>query len=519
MVAPRAELVTTGAVSTAVFTGLGVLALLLVFLLDNRGDVSEPTRLGIILVATAEFLAALWYADLSGWGLAATIVWTLLLGILGSSAVGSLAVVIRELPRRARAKRELQAALDVHREAAEREAGADDALAFWRAHPQHQRASDSPSGQPESEAPTPGSAFENDLVKARLDRVRSEGRLRRALSEAVSETVADPQEAANLMDACRRLPDGPLKKLADDVLEGRRLETRASARLSSQILGVLQFLRHPRHGPPLVVALILAGVAIILAESVDGDYWVFPLLAIPLALAWTGTLGLVTVGLVAVGLAALLGFEETRWLAGMFAVVLALALSLLGVARATAKFAWYGVAVFLSVPLYGGILVGTNTVRSPDLQPAALIRKGDDLAICGIYVTETDKRIYMGHIQVDETGDHAEPDTGRIFWIRTEDVDLVTVGALQPLDDVNQRARKLLEELYAERGQEHPATLKPVTRQRERGKEPNTRTTTRETPAQRQRPRLKEPPSELRSDCNMVDVNDSALDQPRLPVP
>jgi hypothetical protein len=148
-------------------------------------------------------------------------------------------------------------------------------------------------------------------------------------------------------------------------------------------------------------------------------------------------------------------------LAALIGCAVLLNLAILGVARGVRRFAWLGVAVFLSVPFFGGIVAAVRTHLKPKLQPVALIRKSDNVGICGIYITETDKRVYLGRIEPN--GERAAGGTGRIFWVRDDDVDMVKIGAAQPLTDANRRAPMMLRELYADRAEDPGVALKPTT--------------------------------------------------------
>jgi hypothetical protein len=136
-----------------------------------------------------------------------------------------------------------------------------------------------------------------------------------------------------------------------------------------------------------------------------------------------------------------------------------------GVARGVKRFAWLGLAVFLSVPLLGGVLAAVRTHLAPKVQPVALIRKSDNVGICGVYVTETDKRVYVGRVEAkdDDGARGAYAATGRIFWVRDDDVDVIKIGALQSLKTAARRAPRLLAELYRDRPEDTGVPLKATT--------------------------------------------------------
>lgn len=153
--------------------------------------------------------------------------------------------------------------------------------------------------------------------------------------------------------------------------------------------------------------------------------------------------------------------------------------------------------VFFSVALFGGVFAAARSIRSPKVQPAALVRKGSDRGVCGIYITETDSRVYLGRVEKEAgTGDNAVAGAGRVFWIPKNDVEMLSTGPLQGIDRANARAPVLLAELYADRPEEPGRTAKPTTetvaveRTRTSGSDSvkQTRTTTEEQPVVRDRP-------------------------------
>jgi hypothetical protein len=168
-----------------------------------------------------------------------------------------------------------------------------------------------------------------------------------------------------------------------------------------------------------------------------------------------------------IGAVVVLSSDSARWIAYILAVVVFLGLANLLVARATTRFAWYGITVFLSVLLFGASLSIARTMRTPKVQPAALVRKSDDVAICGIYITQTDDRVYLGRVEPD--GNQAQDGTGRMFWVPVSDVDVVSVGPLQKIEKAKERAPKLVTEIIKDRAQETAQVIKPKTTTTEQG--------------------------------------------------
>jgi len=176
-------------------------------------------------------------------------------------------------------------------------------------------------------------------------------------------------------------------------------------------------------------------------------------------------LGVIIVATVAVGW---LGINW--WIGVAIAVAWILALATFGVAAATStRFLWYGAAVFFSVVLYGAIANVLKSLSDPEVQPAALVRLGDAQreGLKGIYVTEGDDRIYLGSVAIE--CDHEKklaPDSGRMFWVPTDQVVSLMVGPPQGVKAAKGKATRMLRQLRTiRRPQVNPETgdvIKPT---------------------------------------------------------
>ncbi|HTZ86783.1 MAG TPA: hypothetical protein VMB05_08955 [Solirubrobacteraceae bacterium] len=170
--------------------------------------------------------------------------------------------------------------------------------------------------------------------------------------------------------------------------------------------------------------------------------------------------------LVIVGVGFYFFVEEVAWAAVLFVAVALLAAMNVLVARATDKFVLYGVSVFFSVLLFGAALTIARTLHEPKVQPVALLRKGSEVGMCGVYITQTKDRVYVGRLNLPK---YRRP--GLIFWIPTSEVELVSVG--QPESIVVPKksrdsafagaAEHVLARLYKERAEETAPTLKNET--------------------------------------------------------
>jgi hypothetical protein len=108
----------------------------------------------------------------------------------------------------------------------------------------------------------------------------------------------------------------------------------------------------------------------------------------------------------------------------------------------------YAVAVFLSVVIFGAGAIAFRALEEPQARPAAALVNGH--GVCGLYVTETDTRLYLAAVELDQRGDPVRR-TGRIIAIPKERLTAETVGDLQKLGDAAYRARQMRDELV--RGQ------------------------------------------------------------------
>lgn len=137
------------------------------------------------------------------------------------------------------------------------------------------------------------------------------------------------------------------------------------------------------------------------------------------------------------------------WLIGslLSAVVLTAALWRIST-LAQSRFLWYGLAVFISVPLFGTLSWMARNLGDPQVQPVALIRQGDgpEEAIQGLYVTEADERVYFATVAAEGCSREVTPNSGRLLWVPRSEVVAMSVGPLQSVDDA---AKSSLEMSYA----------------------------------------------------------------------
>lgn len=112
------------------------------------------------------------------------------------------------------------------------------------------------------------------------------------------------------------------------------------------------------------------------------------------------------------------------------------------------KFIWLGLAVFISVPLFGALMLMARNLAEPQVQAVAMIRStdGPDEAIQGLYVTETSDRVYFANVATEGCSDEVKQAGGRLLWVPKEEVVAMSIG---PLEDVEDAGKTALEMAYA----------------------------------------------------------------------
>jgi hypothetical protein len=109
------------------------------------------------------------------------------------------------------------------------------------------------------------------------------------------------------------------------------------------------------------------------------------------------------------------------------------------------NFLWYGVAVFVSVPLFGAITWTMRNVFEPQVQPMALIRKsgGTSEYLEGIYVAETDSRVYFATLATRGCSKDVVADSGRLLSVPKSEVAAMAIGPLQGVSQARRSAQEI----------------------------------------------------------------------------
>jgi hypothetical protein len=169
----------------------------------------------------------------------------------------------------------------------------------------------------------------------------------------------------------------------------------------------------------------------------------------PLRLKLKGGGALLIVALLAAAVALPWCWLGLWWVGVSIATAAGLSIALWRIATfSTQRLAWYGVAVFLSVPLFGTLVTMAHNVADPQVQPMALIRNtdGPDEAIQGLYVTEADDRVYFASVATEGCDNRLKPHSGRLQWVPKSEVVAMSIG---PLQDIKRAGSSALEMAYA----------------------------------------------------------------------
>ena len=170
------------------------------------------------------------------------------------------------------------------------------------------------------------------------------------------------------------------------------------------------------------------------------------------------------VGLVCcVLLAALLGFalvgeERDRTLLYLGFAVLS-GMFALAVAKASPRetFFWTGLGVFVAAGGFGAAITFERTSKTPKAKPVAVLVKGDLNGLSGLFVAETDDRLYLGRVALtreprwEEAELKVADERGRLLWVPKSEVIAWSIGAARNVPAAMQAGPGLVRELQRER--------------------------------------------------------------------
>jgi hypothetical protein len=146
--------------------------------------------------------------------------------------------------------------------------------------------------------------------------------------------------------------------------------------------------------------------------------------------------------------------REEPWLAAVAAVAVLLGLGCLAIAAASGpRFAPYGLAVLIAVPLFGAATIMLRGIDSPEVQPVAVILKSGK-ALCGTYVGESYGRLWIGRVELSELAStrRPHPRRGRLLPVDSDAIAERAIGVLQPVTRAQDQALALRDDLLNARG-------------------------------------------------------------------
>ncbi len=388
---PRQELVIIGSLELFPAVLLGLLASLLVYMFDSRGDANIRTARGIVIVATAEVIASLYITELSDGLLGLFLVWAF---VLGAALMCFAEALTPHFTRRRKLKR-------LRREVLSSRA----ALAI---------ATDLDPGGGEAHLDLDVNL---SAAQRRLERTAREWK---ATADTLARGGTENQVQAATATAIAR---DPATDQPPAAVELEKPLDEAEALLGGAGRAILDWFRRPSWRIELGIGLLL---------------------------------GVLT------GVVSLLLHGAGRWALVVSVAAVLLAVTNMFIAHGTEKFLWYGVAVFFSVVVFGALMSMARAFHYPEAQPVALLRKNNETGICGVFVTQTSERVYIGRL----------PQPGRpglLFWVPTTEVELVSVGQSQEIQSKNpfqlqDDESALLRRLYVDRAEEAPTTVKNPTK-------------------------------------------------------
>jgi hypothetical protein len=148
---------------------------------------------------------------------------------------------------------------------------------------------------------------------------------------------------------------------------------------------------------------------------------------------------------VAVLLAVVTAALVDPWTLAPVAAALLLAVGCFAIGRLhPRRFFWLGVSTFASVALFGAVLTYSRDVNAPSAQAAAVLLK-NGCAVQGLWIGESSERVFLARVDGEET----HPREGRIFSLERGQVISESVGKLRRVPYATRQAAALRKELLA----------------------------------------------------------------------
>jgi hypothetical protein len=464
---PNQELVVVGALALGVFVPAAMLTVLVVYLIDSDGNATPRTARGLVTVGVAEMAVSLFFIGHHDvlkyvWlGL-----WLILILLVAGYLVG---LVMRDFRRRSKVKHardRVIAARATFAAAADASAAARVAVERYGSVKNKEASAQADGADDKARIEFKRSLDEWSTAAGRVAELQewddAKGRTQQGPSDDQLSVVRNllPEEQPVRRTAAARKTTAGRKAVAarktaatKRAAAGKRKPDAAKAPGLVEVEAALDNAEHHLgHAFRSTFGQVADGIV---SESERGREE--PSGQVRDRLVAATVLAVISAVAIVAGFAFLA--EDVTWAAALFIVIALLTAMNVFVARATDKFALYGIAVFFSVLMFGAALTIARTLHRPKVQPVALVRKDNELGVCGVYIAQTSDRVYVGRLPLSGYR------PGEIFWVPTSDVDLVSVGQPEPIaeDKYEKRfsnyAESMLARLYKDRAEEAAPAL------------------------------------------------------------
>ncbi len=102
-----------------------------------------------------------------------------------------------------------------------------------------------------------------------------------------------------------------------------------------------------------------------------------------------------------------------------------------------------------SVVLYGAAIATLRDWKEALVQPAAALRTGESVPVCGVFLAETGDRLYLARIDRDKP--ELAGNSSHVFWLSRKDTIGWAVGSAQSKPDADRAIARLSRRTIAER--------------------------------------------------------------------
>lgn len=149
------------------------------------------------------------------------------------------------------------------------------------------------------------------------------------------------------------------------------------------------------------------------------------------------------------------------WVAASVAIAFGLFLVMVAISRSSgSRFGGTAAVVLGSVVVFGAAVSALRFWNGQAIQPVAALRVNEAEPVCGIYLTESDDRLYMARIDRQPSGD-----TSHIFWVSRKATTGWAIGSAQREERAGDTLTVLVRRLIDERrtGVASTTTVKTTT--------------------------------------------------------